>query len=166
MRTARITLGVAGAAALAWGAWGTVTDPGVHLGGQLTFAAIVLIGHDGVVLPVAIAVGAVVSARAPAWLRGPAQGGLFASAVLTFVALPFVVGTGTSPDNPSALPLNYGRGLLVTLGVVWAATAVLAVRGYAIRRPRQRSIGGPPGGPVQGGPVPDGPGPGPGGDDG
>jgi hypothetical protein len=163
VRTARLALGAAGVAALAWGAWGTVTDPGTHLRGQLAFAATVLIGHDGVVLPAAIAVGAVLSARAPAWLRGPVQGGLFASAVLTFVALPFVVGTGTSPDNPSALPLDYGRGLLVTLGVVWAATAAVAVRGYATRHPRRRGgvpAGVPgPGVPGSGGPMPGGPGP-------
>lgn len=123
MRAARLSLGAVGLAALAWGVWGTVNDPRANPVGAAAFALIVLFGHDLLVLPVAIGLGALLTRRAPARVRGPLQAGLFVSAVLTVVALPFIIGTGTSPDNPSALPLNYGRGLLIALAAVWAGVA-------------------------------------------
>ncbi|MFG1927281.1 hypothetical protein [Cryptosporangium sp. NPDC048952] len=54
-------------------------------------------------------------------------GGVVISGVLTLVATPFLTGGGRDPSVPSALPLDYGRGLLVLLAAVWLGVAILAV---------------------------------------
>ena len=78
-----------------------------------------LIGHDLIVLPVAIAVGALLTRRLPAWARHWAQAGLAVSAIVAVVSVPLLLGVGRIADNPSRLPLNYPRGLLLVLGAVW-----------------------------------------------
>ena len=78
----------------------------------MSFRAAVLIGHDLILLPIAIGVGVLVVRIAPGWARPSALGALYASAVVTVIAFPFLIGVGRSPDNPSVLPLHYGRGLL------------------------------------------------------
>jgi hypothetical protein len=68
------------------------------------------------------------------WGRSSVQGGLFASAVVFAFSLPFVIGAGRTPDNPSKLPLDYALGLAVVLGAIWIVVAGLTLR--ARRRPR------------------------------
>ncbi|MEV6527891.1 hypothetical protein AB0M43_38820 [Longispora sp. NPDC051575] len=119
---------------------GVLTDPAARPVGQAVFLAGVLAAHDLVVMPVALGVGWLLSRVLPGRVRGPVQVGLFASAVLTAVALPFLIGNGHPPDNPSALPLDYGRGLAVALGVVWAA--VVVGLGYRLARTPPRSPSG------------------------
>jgi hypothetical protein len=128
MRAARVCLVALGLGAIWYAVSGIASDPGARPMGHLRFLATVLIGHDLVVLPLALAVGAVVSRWAPGWARGPIHAALFASATVAVVALPFVLGVGRAPDNPSALPIHYGRGLLVVLAVIWAVAAVAAIR--------------------------------------
>jgi hypothetical protein len=123
----RITLGAIGLIIMLYAAASAALDNGINPVGHLAFLAIVLIGHDLVLLPVAIGVGWLVTRFAPAWARGPALAALFASAIVTFVALPFVIGAGRRPDDPSALPLNYARGLLVVLAAIWVCAAALAL---------------------------------------
>ena len=60
--------------------------------------------------------------------------GAAVSGVLTLVALPFVMGRGADPANPSFLPRDYGLTLLVLVVVIGAVTAAVAVR--AVRRAR------------------------------
>jgi hypothetical protein len=57
------------------------------------------------------------------------------SGALTLVALPFVLGFGADPLNPSFLPREYGRNLLLLVVAVWLVAAVWAV--VAVRRPRR-----------------------------
>jgi hypothetical protein len=84
-------------------------------------------------MPAAIGVGVLVARVAPAWARGPVHAALYASAVLTFVALPFLIGAGRRQDDPSALPLHYGRGLLVLLAAVWVVAAITAAYRWSRR---------------------------------
>jgi hypothetical protein len=49
-------------------------------------------------------------------------------AAVTVVALPFVFGFGRAPDNPSILPLNYGRNLALLLLGLAALTALVLGR--------------------------------------
>lgn len=125
MRATRVALGLAGLALAGYGIVGAVTDPGEHLWSHALFLVGVLVAHDLVVLPVAIGVGWLLARYVPAWARATVQGGLFASAVITVVAFPFVLGAGRTPDNPSRLPLNYGRGLLIVLAAIWLTVAGL-----------------------------------------
>ena len=128
MTTARVTLGALGLAAIGYGIVGTLTDSGTHPLNQLLFLLGVLIGHDLLVLPVALAAGTVAAHWVPGWARGPLQAALFASAVVFVVALPLVIGAGRTADNPSAHPLNYPRGLLLVLAAIWTVAALAAVR--------------------------------------
>lgn len=128
MRWLRRALVGAGVVVMAYGLVGaviTVTNPV----GQLLFLAAVLLLHDGLLMPIALAVGTLVGRFVPAGLRAVVAAAVYVSGVLVVVALPFVLGFGRTADEPSALPLNYARGLLVALAAVWlAALACLAAR--------------------------------------
>ena len=110
--------------------------------GHLLFLAGVLLAHDVVLLPAAIGVGVLIGRRLPAGGRVPARAAAFITATLLVVAVPLALGLGRRPDTPSALPLDYGRGLAITALVVWAAT--LAATLAATRRD-----GDPPRAPVR-----------------
>jgi hypothetical protein len=84
--------------------------------------------HDLVVAPAVILVGWAVARAAPPWARAPVQAGLLTSGAVALFALPFVAGYGRQPANPSALPLDYGRGLAVVLAVVWIACGAWAFK--------------------------------------
>jgi hypothetical protein len=126
VRTWRILLGVAGLGVLAYGAYGLVTAPGTHPGRQILFMAALVLGHEGLLMPMALAGGWVAVRVVPPWARPAAQGALVVSLALTVIAIPFIVNAGRFPDNPTLLPLNYRRGLLVAIGVTWLVAAAVA----------------------------------------
>ncbi|GAA1401194.1 hypothetical protein ACFQZ4_51455 [Catellatospora coxensis] len=129
----RRLLVAAGTLAAAYGIVGVLTDPSVSLPNYARYAVTVLFGHDLLVLPLAIIVGAVLTRWLPGWARPVVQGALFVTVVLTVVALPLVLGYGRRPDDPSALPRDYTRGFLLCLAAIWLVTAgLLAAR--ALRR--------------------------------
>ncbi|MFD4587587.1 hypothetical protein ACFWOY_18645 [Streptomyces sp. NPDC058423] len=95
-------------------AWGVV----VWLGGALVL-------HDAVLAPLVLGVGMLV-AGLPA--RGVVRGALVVGGSLVLITLPLLLRPG-APPNPSALPLPYGRNLVIVLGAVaGAACLVLLVR--------------------------------------
>ncbi|MFD7445019.1 hypothetical protein [Streptomyces sp. NPDC059909] len=126
----RFVAGAVGVGLMGFGAWllfgaGTVRDPSdvvVWLAG-----AVVL--HDGVIAPLVIAVGFLLAAL-PA--RGALRAGLVVCGALTLIALPPLLRPG-APTNPSALPLDYLRNWLLTLGVVAALTAAALLLPRAAR---------------------------------
>ncbi|HCT79726.1 MAG TPA: hypothetical protein DGT23_24810 [Micromonosporaceae bacterium] len=64
---------------------------------------------------------------------------MFISTTVVVVALPAVLGYGRTGDLPSALPRDYGRGLLFVLGLIWlTAAAVLIVQ--AVRHRARASV--------------------------
>jgi hypothetical protein len=127
-RRTRWALYAVGAAVAGWGVISLVTGSGVPLT-EARFGIAVLLGHDALLAPLAIGVGVLAARWVPRRARAYVQAGLLVSAVVTLVALPFVIGAGRQPDEPSSLPLDYGRGLLVTLAAVWVGVgAAAAVR--------------------------------------
>lgn len=100
-------------------------DVMVWLGGALVL-------HDAIIAPLVLAAGLAVAA-VPA--RGVVRGALLTAGVLVLVTLPLLLRPGT-PPNPSALPLPYGRNLLIVLAVVAVAAVALALAG---RRGRARA---------------------------
>jgi hypothetical protein len=123
----RLFLAAAGLAAIGYGAYGWLFADGSKPVSQLLFLGAVLIGHDFVVLPLAIGAGAHITRFAPARARRPALAALAISGAVTLVALPFVLGKGRIADNPSAFPQHYGRNLIVILAAVWLAAGVAAL---------------------------------------
>lgn len=89
--------------------------------------------HDVVVAPAAIVVGWVVVRFAPPVVKAPLQAALILSAVLAATAWPALRGYGRIASNPTYLPRDYGRGLILSLLVVWAGCGAWAVA----RRVRQ-----------------------------
>lgn len=93
--------------------------------------------HDALVAPAVVA-----AALATRWLpvvaRLPVRLGLAASALLTLLFWPVVRGWGRSPSVPSALPLDYGRHLLLVLAGVWLAVGAVVVVRVAVRTARAR----------------------------
>ncbi|MQY04712.1 hypothetical protein [Actinomadura macrotermitis] len=109
----------AGVALMAIGARGLFLHVPDLLGwAKWVVGAVVL--HDAVLAPAVLLAGAV-TAR-----RHVLQGALAVGGVITLVALPMVLRLGRHPDNPSILPLDYGRNLLIVLAAV--ATTAAFVR--------------------------------------
>ncbi|MFG2480699.1 hypothetical protein [Streptomyces fagopyri] len=128
----KVTRYVAGAAGLALMGEGVsllldvrdLTDVLVWLGG-----AVVL--HDAVIAPLVLLAGLVLVRGG---VRGPVRAALVVAGALTVVALPVLLRPGRTA-NPSVLPLDYPRNLLIALVAVATVTAlVLAARGLARRR--------------------------------
>jgi hypothetical protein len=137
MRTARIALGVLGLATMGYALLGAAGDPDVTPGRHTGFLVTVLLLHDGVLLPAVILAGVLVHRFVPAPHRVILQAALVATAALTVVAVPLVLGYGRLADNPSALPRDYGRGLATILALIWLATAIVLLVSSR-RRPRAR----------------------------
>jgi hypothetical protein len=115
----RLALLVTGVLAMLYAAIGAVADLGGKLGGVLIFLIAVLVVHDGIWLPLVLLAGALLNRIIPARHRGHVRVTAIVVAALGLAALPLALGLGRSADNPSALPLDYGRNLaLVLLGVV------------------------------------------------
>ncbi|MDJ0382587.1 hypothetical protein [Streptomyces sp. G-G2] len=96
-----------------------------------------LVLHDGLIAPLVLAVGllgAAAFAAGPA--RGLVRGALLTGGALTLITLPLLLRPGAAP-NPSALPLPYGRNLLIVLGAVLLLT--LAAAGFLAARRRARA---------------------------
>ena len=130
----RLTGYTVGGALIAFGLWGLVHAADVDLQGWAVWFGGAVILHDGVWMPCVLLVGAV-TARLPHPYRRHVQWTLMACAAVTLVALPFVLGMGTRADNPSILPLSYGRNLAIVLAVI----VVLAVAHALWQRLRRRS---------------------------
>ncbi|OWV00885.1 hypothetical protein B5D80_27360 [Micromonospora wenchangensis] len=153
---ARVALVAAGALLIGYAVAGALTDPELAPAGVLVFLAGVLVGHDVVWMAGVLTVGALLARFVPRRHRPVVRAGVIGAAALTVVALPLVLGFGRPPDDPSVLPLPYGRNLAVVLLLVAAATAVACLpvelrhrrrgagRGGAGARPRAADEG-PPG---------------------
>jgi hypothetical protein len=120
----RTTLIVAGALTMAYAAGGALADPEVALTGVLLFLAGVLIAHDAVWMPVVLVAAAALNRIVPPRHRAAARIAAITAAAVTVVALPLVLGFGRPADNPSALPLPYGRNLAVVLLVIAGSTVL------------------------------------------
>ena len=134
MRTARRTLIASGALVIAYAVSGAVADDDLKAG-ALVFLAAVLVAHDGLLLPLVIGAGALIGRILAPGPRGPVRVAAVISLAVTIVAVPLVLGRGRVPGNPSVLPLDYGRGLLVVYTLIWATTAVVVAVRHRRRRP-------------------------------
>ena len=124
-----------GLAAVAYGGHGLLTaGRRVPLDSWLTWFVGSALLNDLVLAPLWIGLGWLSARLLPRPARPAVVVGATVSGVLTLVALPFVLGRGADPANPSFLPRDYGLTLLVLVVVIGAVTAAVAVR--AVRRAR------------------------------
>jgi hypothetical protein len=106
------------------------------------FFAGLLVGHDVLVVPLALLVGLAVNRLVPGRVRSFVQAAMIVSATLVLFAYPAVRGFGrhVDPANHTLVPRNYAHGLLLSIALVWAAALVLAaVKLLRGRRHRRRS---------------------------
>ncbi|WCO66216.1 hypothetical protein PO878_17070 [Iamia majanohamensis] len=82
------------------------------------------LAHDLVIAPLVTLAALGVGRLRPHALRAPVAVALIVSASLVAVSYPRLRGYGALPDNPSILPGNAARDLLVVLAVVWAVALV------------------------------------------
>ena len=132
MSWVRAVLGFAGLGLMAYAAYGLITAEG-DPARQVLFAAALLIGHEAVLMPLAIGVGWVALRVVPPWGRAAAQVALVVTLALTIITIPMLVLAGTFPDLPSLLPRDYRRGLLIAVGVTWLVAAIVAAVNRAYR---------------------------------
>ena len=128
MRRTRLALYAAGAALLAYGVVGLFTAdraPSPSLWARFWLGG--LVTHDLLLAPLVVAVGVLATRLVRGDARPYVQAGLALSGMVSLVALPFVLGRGRDEREPSALPLDYGRGLFVTLAAIWLAIAAVAL---------------------------------------
>jgi len=135
MRAARRGLVTMGVVIMGYAVVGALTDPDVRVGGVLIFLAAVLVAHDVVLLPLIIGIGALIGRLVPAGARIAIRVAALCTAAVTVVALPLVLGYGKSTDNPSALPLAYGRGLATVVALIWTV-ALASILGRRVARNR------------------------------
>lgn len=108
----------AGALVMAYAVAGALFDGDVNKVGVVLFLVAVLVLHDAVFLPLVIGAGALIGRFVPVRWQSTTRVAALISLAVSVVAMPLVLGFGRSPDNPSALPLPYGRGLIVILIVI------------------------------------------------
>jgi hypothetical protein len=137
MRT-RIALVVAGAAVITYGTLGALTDDAADPAGMAVFLLAVLVAHDAVWMPAVLGAGYVITRLVPARHRNAVRAAALSGAALAVVALPLVLGRGRPADNPSVLPLPYGRHLALILLAVALAPVVRGV----FRKKSERTRGG------------------------
>jgi hypothetical protein len=130
--TGLIVLGYGTLLLLSGGSAAPTTAVGVWLAGSL-------VGHDLLLAPLTLVVGALAFRRLHGRERRAVAAGLLVAACLVLVALPALLTPGV-PGNPTATPRNYGAGLTVLLAADAAVTAALVL---TRRRRRSDRLEGP-----------------------
>jgi hypothetical protein len=122
----RFVIGALGVLAIGFGAVLAVTGLGLRSVRLAIWLGAPVAIHDGIVVPLALALGWAGRRLLPRPAWGPAAAGLVVTG--TLLALAAVVLPRPSPDPalPSLLDRNYPAGLAVALGLVWSITAVAA----------------------------------------
>lgn len=125
---------IAGMALSAYGLAGLLGDVAVgDTMSWLKYFAGGLLVHDLVWAPLVV-LGSVVLVRVvPARVRPVVQGALIVTAAVLLVGYPVVNGSGRLGNNPSILPLDYPRNLVIVLAAVWTVAVALMVRAALTR---------------------------------
>ena len=92
----------------------------VWLGGSIAL-------NDFFIAPIVLLIGFAVVRVVPAIVRPAVIVGLMTGGPVVFIGLPVVYAAHLGSRNPTVLPLDYGRGLFLTLLAITVLTAVGAV---------------------------------------
>ncbi|GAA5057661.1 hypothetical protein [Nocardia callitridis] len=135
MTATRLLLGLAGL----WLGWYGLTlvldlGPADQVSLAWWFGGGILL-HDGVIAPLFAGLGLAARRILPARWWAPITVGAVCTATLIILAVPVVGREGEIVANDSVLDRNFGVGLLVAIGTVWALVALDIVRRlYGTRR--------------------------------
>lgn len=122
-------VGVAvGAPVIAYGGVGLVTDGGRDRALVVArWMIALLVVHDAFVVPVVLAVIWLVHRLGAGGVRAPLTFALLASALLTALAAPGVLGLGNPSGNPTVHPFDTDAAWLEALAAVWVLAAAWAL---------------------------------------
>lgn len=130
-RTAFLVLGTLGWSVMTFGAWSLWHDAGrTHPGEWAKWFAGAALIHDFVVAPIVFVIAVVVNKAVSRRFKRIVQSTLVATGLFALISFPFVRGYGRSPANPSILPNNYARSLLIVLAVVWVLSVIAILRAW------------------------------------
>jgi hypothetical protein len=88
-----------------------------------------LVLHDALLAPLVTVVVLLVARFLPTTVRGPVAGALVLTALVVLFAYPLLRAFGRREANPSILPGDYPRHVLLLVALIWAvAGIVIAVR--------------------------------------
>ena len=136
MKAARLTLGVVGVAATAYGAWLVLGLSTSSWPGLVTWLAAGVVVHDAVLAPLVLVVGLALRRVVPGPARGPVVVGAVVLGAVTLVAVPAIGRFGARPDNPTLLDRDYVAGWLALACLVVVAVGVATL--VRSRRERRR----------------------------
>jgi hypothetical protein len=145
MRTWRVALTAAGLSLTAYGLFRLVTEIRLSsLAALMVWLIAAVLIHDGLLSPLVLAVGSVLT-RLPARARRYVQIALLVGLPSTVIAIPLILRRGSQPASKAILQQNYGGHL----GLLWAGIAAATLLGYAVRVARDRPRPQLPAGPHQ-----------------
>lgn len=108
-------------------------------GNMLRWVAGSLVAHDAILAPAVLVAGFLLSRLVPAAIRGGLQATLAVCGAVALMSVPVLKAVGRQPDNPSLLPHDYGKNLVIVLGVILAAGTLLTfARAARTRRTGER----------------------------
>ncbi len=125
VRWIRRVLIAVGVAVMGYAITGALTASDVQPIGVAIFLGAMVVGHDGVFMPIVLGVGALIRRFvAPRW-RATVQAAAVVTVSIVAISTPLVLGYGRAADNPSILPHAYGRNLILILVSVWVAAFLI-----------------------------------------
>ena len=130
-RGAVFGVGVAlGWATIAYGAWIVLTNAGeTRPANMALFSLGLVLAHDLLVVPTAVAAASVLRSHLPRGTRGAVAGAVMTSALAVAFILPAAIGRAEKvAGNPTIVPRNPWVSVAIVLAGVWAVTAIVIVR--------------------------------------
>jgi hypothetical protein len=131
-----LALGVGWAVMVGAGVGAVLDSHNANLAALVRYVVIFDVVHDLTIAPLVVAVAWLAGRWLPPVALGPVRGALALTAIVIVFATP-LVRRFTRTVNSSALPLDYGRNVVIVLGVVWVAAAGVIVVRLAARRLRR-----------------------------
>ena len=144
MKITRVILIALGIALLIVGALVLLAtvEPTNYLGIAIWFLGALII-HDGILGPVVFGVSVVMrksSRRIPFGVLLIIQGALVIGALFTAIVVPEILKQGIGTANPTLLPLEYGRNLVVFYVALAVVTAAAIAVYIGMRRRKQQHL--------------------------
>jgi hypothetical protein len=136
-RATRTAAVLAGCAVMAYGGWGLFLSHQVgHSANLILWLAASLFTHDAVIAPAAFALCWASTRLLPARARPWAAGVLLSGGAVLMIGLPALVWAGRDP-NPTVLPLDYGRNILLVLLLVTGVAIAAPGAAFTVRAARR-----------------------------